>query len=78
MASWEVIEYERDDERFKPPEYKPHISHVLLFLFGILTAGSQIAISMGILPGSFWPVTTAAFLGGLASYVWTYFAMEHR
>jgi len=76
--NWEVVEYKRGDEAFEPPEYKAHISHVLLFLFGVLTASSQIAITLGALPGSFWPVPTAAFLGGLTSFIWTYFAMEHR
>lgn len=73
----EVIEYKMGDKGFKHPEYETHISHVLLFLFGILTAGSQIAITLGVLPGFFWPITVASFLGGLASYIWTYFAMEH-
>ena len=73
----EVIEYKMGDKQFKPPEYETHISHVLLLMFGILTAGSQIAITMGVLPGSFWPVPVASFLGGFASYIWIYFAMEH-
>jgi hypothetical protein len=76
--NWEVVEYERGDSRFKNPEYETHISHVLLFLFGALTASSQIAMTLEILPGSFWPVTLASFLGGLISFVWIYYAMEHR
>ncbi len=75
---WEVIEYKKGDPQFKDPEYETHISHVLLFMFGILTASSQIAITLGVLPGSFWPVPTVAFLAALASYIWTYYAMEHR
>ncbi len=78
MSDWEVIEYARGDERFHPPEYESHISHVLLFLFGILTAGSQVGMTLGILPSSFWPITLGSFIGGFASYIWTYFAMEHR
>lgn len=75
---YEIIRYEKGDTRFKNPEYEPHISHVLLFLFGILTASSQIAMTLGVLPGSFWPVTLVSFIGGLASFVWTFYAMEHR
>lgn len=75
---WEVVEYGKGDERFKRPEFEGSISHVLLFMFAILTLGSQVAMTMGILPSSFWPITVASFLGALASYVWVYFAMERR
>ncbi len=75
---YEVIRYEKGDNRFKNPEYKPHISHVLLFIFGVLTATSQIGITLRVLPGEFWPVPAGAFIGGLISYVWVYYAMEYR
>lgn len=75
---WEVVEFEKGDPRFKIPEYETHISHVLLFMFGILTASSQIAMTLKILPKSFWPLPAGAFLAGLTCYVWIYYAMEHR
>ncbi len=72
-----VLEYERGDHEFVHPEYKKSASHYALAVFGVTLMGSQIGMTLGKIPSSYWPITVVAFIGGMASYIWTYFAMEH-
>ncbi len=74
---YEVVDYGRGDPGFVHPEYKRASIHYALAVFGVILMASQMGITLGKIPASYWPLTVVAFIGGLTSYIWIYFSMEH-
>ncbi len=75
---YDVVEYEKGHPGFLRPEYKETSIQYALIIFGVTLMASQIGITLGKLPASYWPLTLMAFIGGLTCNIWIYFSMEHR